>query len=75
MDQIEIDLGNGIRLTEDHPASCYGLPVVVIQARAFQPGDEISEGMTARDLVRQWLTSADRTEEERIVCQMFLRVM
>jgi hypothetical protein len=42
---MKIEIMNGVELTTDHPQSHYGIPVLLIDGKAFGPCDQAPEKM------------------------------
>ena len=65
-------------LTDEHAASSYGLPVLVIEAQdvsgVFGPADAIGgTSITAARIVLGWARRPGRTPEERDAAALFLQ--
>ena len=48
-------------LSDEHPSSRYGIPVLVVAGQAFGPADQLPGGWTAADFVRAFLSQDIKT--------------
>ena len=60
------------KLTSEHPASSYGMPVFVFQGTAYGPRDKISAFLVA-EIVHAWAEEDGRTDAELALAGRFLR--
>lgn len=60
-------------LTTDHPASSYGLPVLVVDGEAYGPSDILPSGESAAAWVARWRSARERTPEELEATAAFMR--
>lgn len=61
-----------VTLTTDHPASSYGMPVLLVGATPYGPGDALPTGETAAAYVGRWSLDPSRTDEERDLARRFV---
>lgn len=68
--------GGVITLTTEHPASSYGIPVLVADAEdlkgVFGPSDPLDGNLTAAAVVAAWARETERTEAESESARLFL---
>jgi len=72
------DDGGTTRLTTEHAASSYKIPVLVIEAEdvagVFGPADLIGDsGISGADVVAAWGRAPERTDHERDAARRYLQ--